>query len=101
MELSAVQRCQVEFAAVWVATEIGDDDADAQEAFDEAFDVLTETKPSSLQDAAARLRCMAQIGDAFAGCEGTAERVRGGMIQVAAWLALEATAGQSAIQEAA
>lgn len=89
---SAIVRAQVEHCAAWVAAEIGDDDPRAQEAFDEAFAVLTETHPASIEEAAARLRFLAYVGNAYAGCDGMGAKVRAGMVMVAAWLALAATA---------
>lgn len=92
---AAIVRAQIEHCAAWVAAEIGDDDPAAQEAFDEAFAVLTETHPASIEEAAARLRFLAYVGNVCAGCESTGAKVRAGMLMVAAWLALAATAEKS------
>lgn len=89
--LDPVRRCQLEFAAVMVAAEIGDDDPQAQAAYDTAFAVLCATKPLSLDEAAGRLRFLAYVGREFIGDAGTQENIHAAMLQVAAWLALAAT----------
>ncbi|OYW68853.1 MAG: hypothetical protein B7Z40_00910 [Bosea sp. 12-68-7] len=86
--VTAVQAAQIAFAVAEFAADIGDDDIEAQEPFEEAFEALTTTHPESLQDAAARLRCMAQIGTRYAGCEGIGENVRRGILMLATWLDL-------------
>lgn len=55
MQPDPVRRCQLEFAAAMVAAEIGDDDPEAQAAYDAAFAVLCATKPLSLDEAAEHL----------------------------------------------
>lgn len=85
--MMAVREAQIAFALAEWAADIGDDDPEAQEPLDEAFELLTTTQPDSLADAAARLRCMAQIGTRYAGCEGIGESIRKGMLHVATWLA--------------
>lgn len=90
--LDPVLRCQLEFAAVMVSAEIGNDDPQAQEAYDAAFAVLCGTKPLNLDEAAGRLRFLAYVGREFIGDAGTQEDIHTAMLQVAACLALAATA---------
>ncbi|MGW9333172.1 hypothetical protein [Bosea sp. NPDC055594] len=84
--LDPVLRCQLEFAAVMVAAEIGDDDPQAQEAYDAAFAVLCGTKPLNLDEAAGRLRFLAYVGREFIGDAGTQAGIHAAMLQVAACL---------------
>lgn len=90
--LDPVRSCQLEFAAVMVAAEIGDDDPEAQAAYDAAFAVLCGTKPLSLDEATARLRFLAYVGREFIDDTGTQEDIHTAMLQVAACLAQAATA---------
>lgn len=92
MQLDPVLRCQLEFAAMMVAAEIGDDDPEAHAAYDAAFAVLCATKPRTLDEAAGRLRFLAYVGREFLGDAGTQGDIHAAMLQVAAWLALAATA---------
>ena len=89
--MSAVTRAQLAFVAAEFAADIGDDDPEAGEPFHKAFHDLTTSRPENMQDAAVRLRFMAYVGERYAGSEEIGERVREGMLQVAAWLALAVT----------
>ncbi|MDU0339561.1 hypothetical protein [Bosea rubneri] len=94
--LDPVRHCQFEFAAVMGAAEIGDDDPQAQAAYDAAFAVLCGTKPLSLDEAAERLRFLSYVGREFIGDAGAQEGIHAAMLQVAAWLTLSATAWRMA-----
>lgn len=85
--MSAVQRAQIAFVAAEWAADIGDDDPEAQQPFEEAMAVLAETHPADLPEAAARLRFLLCVGERYADCT----LVRSAMLMVAAWLALAAT----------
>ena len=88
MQLDLVTRAQIAFALAEWAADVGDDDPEAQEPFEEAMAVLAETHPADLPEAAARLRFLLCVGERYADCT----LVRSAMLKVAAWLALAATA---------
>lgn len=70
MQLDLIRRVQLPMIAIYVAVEIGDDDGavDLQGEFDEAFAALIDAPLSGPEDAALRLRCLAQVGEYYDGC---------------------------------
>lgn len=86
--MSAVTEAQLAFVRAEFAADIGDDDPEAQEPFEEAMAVLAETHPADLPEAAARLQFLLCVGERYADCS----LVRDAMLMVAAWLALAASA---------
>lgn len=85
--LDPVRRCQIAMAAIHVAVEIGDDESsEASEEFDDAMAVLVETPPADAEDAAARLRCLAQIGETYLEDTWTASKLYAAMRTIAAGL---------------
>lgn len=86
----ALREAQVAFAVAEMAADCGDDDPEAQEPYYDAMAVLAETHPADLPEAAARLQFLLCVGERYSDCS----LVRAAMVQVAAWLALSASAGQ-------
>lgn len=84
---AAVRRLQLAMVSVYVAVEIGDDThCGAQREFDAALDVLIERPPADTEEAAARLRCLAQIGETYLEDTWTASKVHAAMRTVASGL---------------
>ena len=85
--MSAVQAAQIAFAVAEFAADIGDDDPEASEAFDEALADLSASPPESAEDAAGRLRFLVCVSDRYRSCESIGAEIRAAMIGVAEWLA--------------
>ncbi|MBN9470657.1 MAG: hypothetical protein J0J10_17975 [Bosea sp.] len=85
MQPDPVRRCQLAMVVVHVAVEIGDDEGamEEQEEFDAAMAVLVQTPPADAEDAAARLRCLAQIGETYLEDTWTAGRLYDAMRTIA------------------
>ncbi len=101
LSFTPVRRLQLAMVAVYVAVEIGDDDAGgAQREFDAALDVLIAQPPADVEDAAARLRCLAQIGETCLEDTWTAGRIYAAMRTVAAGLAPVALGSEQSARHA-
>jgi hypothetical protein len=85
--MSALREAQLGFVMAEWAADIGDDDPEAQEPFEDAMAILAETHPADLPEAAARLRFLLCVSERYSDCT----MVREAMIKVAAWLALAAS----------
>jgi hypothetical protein len=93
MQLDAIRRCQLAMVATWVAVEIGDDAAsETSREFDDAFAALIEAPVTSVEEAALRLRCLAQVGEYFDGCTSMAQDIYGALQVIAA--GLQSSAGR-------
>lgn len=87
MQLDPIRRCQLAMVATWVAVEIGDDEAsETSREFDDAFAALVEAPVTGPEDAALRLRCLAQVGEYFDSCTSTAASIYAALQVIAAGL---------------
>lgn len=84
----ALREAQIAFAVAEMSADIGDEDIEAQDPYYYAMQVLAETHPADLPEAAARLQFLLCVSERYADCS----LVREAMLMVAAWLALAATA---------
>lgn len=92
--LDLIRRVQIPMVTIFVQVEIGDDDAlEIQGQFYEALDAMINAPLAGPEDAAQRLRCLAQVGNYYDGDTWTAGRVFDAVRKIAQALAPAARSG--------